>query len=474
MNPGLIPAIIFITLFTAAHVFGWNDTHTYFNLLSLAFLPVIYDFLRNRKRFFALYVAVSVLFFILRFDGYLRPSLMAFPIGLLLLAAVLISERSEWQARLNGALSLLLKTDSKLKALQKDLAEKKVMLRKAHLQQDEIMGLFQLAKNLNELLHFDAVLQALEARVFEKIPFEQLTLLVFANEMGSKDVIHRFNIQSGGHQESDKHHEDLSNLEKRIVRNCSESRQALCILERSDFPEGWPESDYVTYPFWIYPLIVEDQVIAVFLAEGVQKDAFKKLEVVVSQLALHVKRIKLYETVRELSILDGLTQVFVRRHFLERFEDELKRSIRYHFSMAVLMLDVDHFKRLNDKYGHLVGDATLKQVADVIKKSVRRVDIISRYGGEEFAIVLPETDKQGALEVAERIRSEVAHSHFKTYDEHTQVTVSIGVTCTPDDLPKEKIEQFHADLLLDLLGNADQALYHAKNDGRNQVALFRL
>ncbi|MBN1689200.1 MAG: GGDEF domain-containing protein, partial [Candidatus Omnitrophica bacterium] len=133
----------------------------------------------------------------------------------------------------------------------------------------------------------------------------------------------------------------------------------------------------------------------------------------------------------------------------------------------------DHFKRYNDEYGHLAGDTTLKQVADHLKGSLRRVDIIARYGGEEFMIVSPETRSEGALDVAERIRSGIARQNFKIYNQQTRVTVSIGVTLFPDDLRETMSSDEAAKVAFELIRHADRALYRAKEEGRNRVVMFR-
>jgi len=163
----------------------------------------------------------------------------------------------------------------------------------------------------------------------------------------------------------------------------------------------------------------------------------------------------------------------VRRHFLERFHDELKRSIKYQLPLALLMLDIDHFKRYNDEFGHLVGDATLKEVAALLRDSLRKVDIVARYGGEEFVAVLPETNAAGAVEVAERIRSSIARHRVKVYDVETQVTVSIGIALFPVDIPDSQRHRYYEYLAFDLIRHGDKALYRAKEEGRNRVFKFQ-
>jgi diguanylate cyclase len=146
---------------------------------------------------------------------------------------------------------------------------------------------------------------------------------------------------------------------------------------------------------------------------------------------------------------------------MERLDRELERVRRYQTGFSVLMIDLDRFKTVNDTRGHLVGDSVLRQMGDLLRGEVRSVDLAARYGGEEFVIVLPETDSEGALVFAERLRKRVMHTNFAETGEPLSITVSIGVACAkPDDdvsTPDSLIER------------ADEALYRAKNEGRNRV-----
>ncbi len=162
---------------------------------------------------------------------------------------------------------------------------------------------------------------------------------------------------------------------------------------------------------------------------------------------------------RQLAITDGLTQVANRRHFDERIQEEVDRSQRYGRPLVLLLLDIDHFKKVNDTYGHPAGDAVLRRVADICRASIRALDLVARFGGEEFAILLPETDIPGALQLAERIREDIAALPV-TYGPNTiQVTASLGVAATENgDRSSEQ-----------LLKAADEMLYAAKQGGRNQV-----
>ncbi|GAB4507386.1 MAG: hypothetical protein Tsb0026_02610 [Sulfuricaulis sp.] len=162
----------------------------------------------------------------------------------------------------------------------------------------------------------------------------------------------------------------------------------------------------------------------------------------------------------ELSVRDGLTGLYNRRELEKRLHEEIHRARRYGRSLSVLMLDIDHFKNVNDHYGHQAGDEVLITVADLIQLNVRPVDIVCRYGGEELAVILPETDEEGARTAGERIRSTVADSITTTpQGDMVHVTVSIGLATFPGD----------GDTAASLVHAADQALYVAKQEGRNLV-----
>lgn len=211
--------------------------------------------------------------------------------------------------------------------------------------------------------------------------------------------------------------------------------------------------------FAAIPLMMEKEMLAVMTIENMREDDFDRLSVVAAQLALAIKKARLYQKVQELSIVDGLTGTFLRRHFLKQFEEELQRSRHHQLPLSFLMADIDHFKEYNDKYGHLVGDAVLKDVAHLLKEGVREIDLVGRYGGEEFSLLLAETSRESALPVAERLRLSVEKHQFKADDEVGKVTISIGLATFPEDARETE----------SLLDKADQALYKAKQCGRNRV-----
>jgi diguanylate cyclase (GGDEF)-like protein len=166
------------------------------------------------------------------------------------------------------------------------------------------------------------------------------------------------------------------------------------------------------------------------------------------------------EANRRLAALDELTGVANRRSIIAALDRDVGRAIRTHESMAVMMVDIDHFKRVNDTYGHLAGDQVLRCVVDVIQHRIRAQDIVGRYGGEEFLVVLADTSAQGARQLAEQLRAAVQATHCAYSGESIAVTVSVGVFGGRLE-PGDSWDQ--------LIHAADMALYRAKQEGRNRV-----
>jgi len=176
--------------------------------------------------------------------------------------------------------------------------------------------------------------------------------------------------------------------------------------------------------------------------------------------AMAVENARLFDEVQRLATLDGLTSTYNRRHFMDLAQLQYDNARRFGHPLTAMMLDVDHFKRINDRHGHHVGDQVLRALAERCRGALRSVDVLGRYGGEEFAIVLPGTTQHNAATVlAERIRKRVADEPIKTDDGAVKVTVSVGVAELDAEMRGPE----------DLLKRADAALYEAKQAGRNRV-----
>jgi diguanylate cyclase (GGDEF)-like protein len=196
--------------------------------------------------------------------------------------------------------------------------------------------------------------------------------------------------------------------------------------------------------------------------KGLLKQEKDTLDILITQLLTSFKRASLYKRVQELSITDSLTKLFTRKYCLDRLEEELRRSKELDLSLSFLMLDIDNFKSFNDRYGHLVGDVILKTIAETIKSNCREIDLIGRFGGEEFMVILPMTPPEGALFAAERIRKSVESNLVKAFDEVLNVNISIGISNFPQD----------TNMAHELIEKADVALYRSKNTGKNKVTAY--
>jgi two-component system cell cycle response regulator len=221
------------------------------------------------------------------------------------------------------------------------------------------------------------------------------------------------------------------------------------------------KSQNITESLLAAPLIVNGDIIGVI--EAINKREQKNfsdfdllmLQYISIQSAIAIKNAELYE----LAIRDGMTKLFIHKHFRERLSEEWSRAHRYKEELSLIMLDIDHFKNFNDNYGHQLGDSVLKDVANLIKENSRNIDIPCRYGGEEFAVVLPSTNHENALMIAERMRQSIANHSVEAGDKSIEVTVSLGVSTVPHESIKS------AD---DFIEMTDKSLYLSKKNGRNQ------
>lgn len=187
------------------------------------------------------------------------------------------------------------------------------------------------------------------------------------------------------------------------------------------------------------------------------------LNLFASQAALAINNTRLYEKAILQAQTDSLTGLYNHRHFFELAKKEISRAQRYKHSLSVVMVDIDHFKCINDTFGHPAGDQVLIAIANVCRKLFRNIDIVGRYGGEEFSILLPETPVETATEVAERFRYTIEKTVISYHRRHFSVTVSLGLAALRNDCTS----------LTRLIERADTALYHAKAQGRNRVILWK-
>ncbi|PKL41116.1 MAG: hypothetical protein CVV44_00315 [Spirochaetae bacterium HGW-Spirochaetae-1] len=212
------------------------------------------------------------------------------------------------------------------------------------------------------------------------------------------------------------------------------------------------------------PLTVDGEIIGVIEAINKINGKFTHFDLIIlqyisTQSAIAIKNADLYT----MAIKDGMTRLFIHKYFKERLVEELKRSRRYKHPLTLAMFDIDHFKVFNDTYGHQAGDRVLKEVAAVIEDNCRSMDIPCRYGGEEFAVILPETSQNDAIIFMERIRQKIDLMHIEYSGTSLHVTVSAGYSSIPELDPGDA-EEF--------ITMADRALYQSKENGRNRITFY--
>jgi diguanylate cyclase (GGDEF)-like protein len=259
-----------------------------------------------------------------------------------------------------------------------------------------------------------------------------------------------------------------------VLGHVLESRRPLLVRSPEEMPGLHTRRPrYRTASFLALPLLANGEVLGVVaLADRDDGLAFDTGDLTLARAlaapaALALLNDRLTKLTRELAhaaTVDPLTGLFNRRYFHTRIEEEIERARRYGLDLALLLADVDNFKRLNDQLGHLAGDHLLRQVAEVLRRSVRVFDVCTRFGGEEFAILMPGSNATNALVVAERIRSRVesatrSDGHLPP---HLEVTISLGLAVLDGDATSQ-----------DLIGRADRGLYRAKAEGKNRVHLER-
>jgi len=220
----------------------------------------------------------------------------------------------------------------------------------------------------------------------------------------------------------------------------------------------WPEAELLRLP-----LLFEENLLGILWVwgKGITKADLPIMSIFAKQIGISLERARLFQEVQNLALIDPLTGLQNRRSLFELGRIEFSRAQRMNRPFCCMMLDLDHFKQINDNYGHPMGDQVLQEFAKRCKNSVREIDLIGRYGGEELLIFLPETDSETAMQVAERLRASIEETSMEVSSKEVNVTVSIGVSRKDENTLQ----------LETLIARADQALYIAKHKGRNRIVI---
>lgn len=330
----------------------------------------------------------------------------------------------------------------------------------------ELSILTELSSKINSILDLDHLLKMILDKSAELVKAERASLMLLDEE--AKKLA--FKVAMGVHEKvvNQIRYVPEGSISDKVVK-LGEPLLVKDVEKELDIKHE-KYIDYRSKSFISLPLRINGRVLGVInITDKINGEVFDEndlrlLKRMSTCATIAIERSEYYEESKKLkmlSITDGLTGLFNRRYFQEQIETEIGRSNRFLHPVSLIILDVDDFKYYNDRNGHLAGDEVLRNISSVLNITTRSIDIATRFGGEEFAIILPGTNKEGALIIAEKIRREVEKTNFtyQKFQPQRKLTVSLGVATYPED----------ADTTMNLINNTDKALYAAKSEGKNQV-----
>ncbi len=327
-----------------------------------------------------------------------------------------------------------------------------------HQRIEQLNALYQISQLASRQGDVDGTLKAILGVSEEIVPDGHVAILLI-------DEVSRTLVVSAAHDYTDGVEQLRIPLGRGVTGRCAESGQVIVVNDVREAPD-YIEGVKGARSEIALPLKVDGRVIGVLNAESRTPDAYtddhvRPLSVVAQQAAVVIRSAQLNEETRRLAITDPLTGLHNRRYFVDKLEEQLRRAQRYDERLAVILVDCDHLKAINDLHGHLSGDRTLQAVADVMRITLRETDVLARLGGDEFAALLIGAQPDHSLEVTERLRRHVQGLRLMAEDgSEIQVTVSAGIAFYPESGSDVK----------GLLREADVALYRAKREGRDKAA----
>ncbi len=387
---------------------------------------------------------------------------------------IIVSHRGEKktiaEALQKGADDFLVKPVDELELLARLRAQTRLIRFHRELEEDKrnLQALLDITRAISATLDTNKVLQILVERVANVTNAVRCSIVLIATD-------------SEGYVLASHDDKSLTNFKINLVRypeiqEVLKTKSTIVLEDMVNHPLLKPVRDHIRnlvgMSVLVVPIVFHEEVLGtLFLRSRKAGKGFTKKEIdfcqIVANSSYHaIKNAKLFEKIKkekehlkEIAIRDSLTMLYNHNFFYTRLEEEFDRAVRYETPLSLIMMDVDDFKRINDTYGHRTGDTVLKEIANIIKKSVRKSDIVARYGGEEFVALLPHTPLSGAVEEAERIRKLIEeHCYAGLLTE--SVTVSAGVVSYPEKIVMNSV---------DLVNLADEALYRAKASGKNRI-----
>jgi diguanylate cyclase (GGDEF)-like protein len=324
----------------------------------------------------------------------------------------------------------------------------------------------EVSKTLTSSLELSAVLRTIMKKTKNLIRAEACSILLVDEETG--DLV--FEKTATKKERGKRIKKERLKLGEGIAGWVAQEQVPVIVPDVSKDPRFNPrvgmESDFRAKSIMCVPIKNKGNILGVLeIVNKLNHEPFTKDDLalilrIVDHAAIAIERAALYQKMAELSVTDDLTKLFNTRYLNRTLEIELTRALRHHTSLSLIFMDIDHFKNINDNYGHLVGSKLLVEMGQLLLKSLRTVDIVARYGGDEFVMVLPQTSPKNAIQIAERMRRSIEHNVFLKKDGYSfKITASFGVASYPESARSKE----------DLLKLADEAMYRVKNQTRNGV-----
>jgi len=332
---------------------------------------------------------------------------------------------------------------------------------------DLFSGFYEISQKLNSNLSFDEILNILIDILRRIFTYDRISVSLRENN-GKEAVIKRVVGQTDEFEENYKFliEEGLNGwvIRKNKTILVADLEKGDYFIPRYTIKE---KSNHHLRSFVGAPLNYRNSCLGVVAVESKKPNVYtdrheRLLSLLSNNIGVSLDRSMLYSELQNLATTDGLTGINNYRYFRQRLGEEIERAKRYTLKFSLLMLDIDSFKAFNDQYGHLVGDNILKNIAIVIRNSIRNIDFLARYGGEEFSVILVETGMNRACQTAERIRQNIESSKIEYNGASYSVSISIGISEYSNEVSSED----------ELIAQADKALYQAKAEGRNKVIYY--
>jgi diguanylate cyclase (GGDEF)-like protein len=331
---------------------------------------------------------------------------------------------------------------------------------------NELSALFSLIQEMIGSLDLDILFGRVLQIIKDVVPCDELLLLLYQEEND------RLLIRKTLGLDPTRKYRELLDAHDGLMEELILRREYLHLrdLEKDQRTEDYLRDYSEIRSLLCVPMVLKDQLLGIINLHkkgpgGFSEREIRLVQAITAQAAIAIENARLYQQTRDLSNTDSLTRLANRRFFQAALEKEFAQARRYGTNFGLIMIDIDHFKRYNDTHGHLQGDKVLRDVAQILQDNIRAIDLAARFGGEEFIILMPKTNKEGARAAAEKLRQCVAGREFSGAAESQpegRLTLSLGIAEFPED----------ADSLETLQERADQALYQAKRDGRNQTVAW--